>query len=552
MVSLRWLLACFVLSVGMVACTADRGGIAPPGTGGAGGDSGMGGTGGDAGLTCPEMPCENGGNCLDNICDCTGAGYAGDFCEIDIDECLNSETCINGGACTNDVGSFTCDCSSIDFDGDNCENMIDDCAGIDCTNGACIDGNREYACDCDDGWANEGGVSTGTCNVEIKDCMTPGVCVNGDCNDSGPSVVCTCDAGWKGTACNIAEDCGTPPNAPDDATSTVNGTGYNETTDYVCNPGYSGGSEVLTCGDDENWSPAAPTLTCTIRDCMGLAAPTNGSVDMSGGTTFGETATYSCDSGYSLSGSTTRMCDATGSWSGSAPTCEEIADCLPNPCLNGGSCTEDPGSGNYTCNCVSGYDGDNCENDIDECMGGLGPCDANGTSTCDGASPAGSYTCACNAGYSGMDCDGCAATYVSSMVTMGTCVDDPCDPDPGTCVASSVCFQDTDDTASCTETCDDMITNQDESDQDCGGMCGANCADGADCGDDADCATAVCNFTTGLCGQIADGETCSRDGECISDTCGVIVPRKCISCSDSIQNGDETGIDCGGATCPPC
>ena len=24
------------------------------------------------------------------------------------------------------------------------------------------------------------------------------------------------------------------------------------------------------------------------------------------------------------------------------------------------------------------------------------------------------------------------------------------------------------------------------------------------------------------------------------------------TCTDSIQNGDETGIDCGGATCPPC
>ncbi len=38
------------------------------------------------------------------------------------------------------------------------------------------------------------------------------------------------------------------------------------------------------------------------------------------GTTFGETATYTCDNGYQLSGSSTVTCQASGSWS-PAPTC---------------------------------------------------------------------------------------------------------------------------------------------------------------------------------------------------------------------------------------
>lgn len=35
---------------------------------------------------------------------------------------------------------------------------------------------------------------------------------------------------------------------------------------------------------------------------------------------------------------------------------------------------------------------------------------------------------------------------------------------------------------------------------------------------------------------------------CLSATCGVAGP----TCTDGIQNGDETGVDCGGSTCAPC
>ena len=39
-------------------------------------------------------------------------------------------------------------------------------------------------------------------------------------------------------------------------------------------------------------------------------------------TTFGSTATYTCNSGYTLTGDTTSTCGATGQWSSSAPTCD--------------------------------------------------------------------------------------------------------------------------------------------------------------------------------------------------------------------------------------
>ena len=92
------------------------------------------------------------------------------------------------------------------------------------------------------------------------------------------------------------------------------------------------------------WSGSAPTCECmlliielssntcvhdvsllsTVVDCGALPDPANGQVNDTAGTTLGQIATYSCSTGYNLVGNSTRMCQATGVWSGSAPTCERM------------------------------------------------------------------------------------------------------------------------------------------------------------------------------------------------------------------------------------
>ena len=57
-------------------------------------------------------------------------------------------------------------------------------------------------------------------------------------------------------------------------------------------------------------------------DCGNLTNPANGHVNQTTGTTFGQTAIYSCNTGYNLVGESTHTCQATGEWSGSEPTCE--------------------------------------------------------------------------------------------------------------------------------------------------------------------------------------------------------------------------------------
>ena len=37
----------------------------------------------------------------------------------------------------------------------------------------------------------------------------------------------------------------------------------------------------------------------------------------------------------------------------------DIDECATSPCQNGGSCTDQVNG--YTCNCIAGYDGTNCE-----------------------------------------------------------------------------------------------------------------------------------------------------------------------------------------------
>ena len=65
-------------------------------------------------------------------------------------------------------------------------------------------------------------------------------------------------------------------------------------------------------------------MILTAVECGSLTDPANGSVNHTAGTTFGQTANYSCNTGYNLVGDSTRTCNATGKWSGSEPTCEGV------------------------------------------------------------------------------------------------------------------------------------------------------------------------------------------------------------------------------------
>ncbi|XP_076808503.1 uncharacterized protein LOC143451672 isoform X1 [Clavelina lepadiformis] len=120
--------------------------------------------------------------------------------------------------------------------------------------------------------------------------------------------------------------------------------------------------------------------------------------------------------------------------------------CQPNPCNSTHTARCEDLVGDYSCHCLPGYHGKNCENEVNVCANQ--PC-KNGA-TCLRHSPT-SFSCNCPAGYRGSTCsvdiDECAT---ANCGLHGTCVDGvnsfTCDCDPG--YRGEVCDENIDDCAS--------------------------------------------------------------------------------------------------------
>ncbi|XP_019857190.1 PREDICTED: uncharacterized protein LOC100638611 isoform X13 [Amphimedon queenslandica] len=107
-----------------------------------------------------------------------------------------------------------------------------------------------------------------------------------------------------------------------------NSTSYNSTATYSCESGFNlAGVAERTCLSSGNWSRDPPY--CQIVNCSELIVETNAfgglSVSYSSNSrSYNSTATYSCDDGYSLTGTFIRTCLSSGNWSGDPPSCEIV------------------------------------------------------------------------------------------------------------------------------------------------------------------------------------------------------------------------------------
>lgn len=97
----------------------------------------------------------------------------------------------------------------------------------------------------------------------------------------------------------------------------------------------------------------------------------------------------------------------------------------------------------------------------------------------------------------------------------------------------------------CQSLCENGKTDPGETDVDCGGSLCTPCANDMHCTANSDCLSKLC--TNGIC----EAQSCSISGCPDGYQCDA-VSGSCYSCSDGIQNGDETGVDCGGSECSRC
>jgi Golgi apparatus protein 1 len=144
--------------------------------------------------------CFSGGSCVttddDNYSCICRAGFAGDNCELNINDC-DVNPCFNSGTCIDEVNSFRCLCVP-GFVGDLCQENVDDCLTKPCANGGtCLDLVNDYKCTCAAGYVGK------DCSINIDECE-PNPCLNGGiCEDRVEEYFCKCPTGYRGQRCEI-------------------------------------------------------------------------------------------------------------------------------------------------------------------------------------------------------------------------------------------------------------------------------------------------------------------------------------------------------------
>uniref|UniRef100_A0A8C7JHN6 Delta-like protein n=1 Tax=Oncorhynchus kisutch TaxID=8019 RepID=A0A8C7JHN6_ONCKI len=346
---------------------------------------------------CVSNPCANGGTCHEVPsgfeCHCP-AGWAGPTCAKDTDECA-SNPCAQGGTCIDMENGFECLCLP-QWAGKTCQIDVNECMGKPCLNAySCKNLIGGYHCACFRGWAGQ------NCDISQNSCAS-GPCRNGGrCHTLLDSFMCECPHGYTGTTCEVQSNPCSPNPCQNQAQC------HSLMDDFYC--ACSDDFEGKTCSELKDH---CKTNHCEVIDSCTVAVATNGtqegvwhiSSNVCGphGRCISQPAgnfTCSCEPGF------------TGTY------CHEnINDCVPPPCKNGGTCID--GISSFKCFCPDGWEGTLCDMDVNECS--RNPCKNGGRCV----NLLNHFYCQCQDNWKGKTCHSRESQCDSSTCSNGgTCFD---------------------------------------------------------------------------------------------------------------------------------
>lgn len=502
------------------------------------------------------------------------------YCDV-FDDGVANATCVDPKRCGNGIVEPGEECDDgNDIDGD--------CCATDCS--AETTGNP-----CDDGlFCTEVDECAGGLCIGLGDpCSAGGECAN-SCNENTDSCLLS-----QGTACSTDENPCT-----DDL---CDGAGSCEHTFNVapCDDGvFCNGADICSEGScsDHAGNPCASGSECAddcnenagnCFDAVGTSCLTDGNVCTDNicdglGACIHPNNTVGCDDGLFCTVTDTCLngtCVGAGNPCSGGDECSDLCDDAADNCHDpsGNACTDDgnpctddicDGSGgcSHPFNSAPCDDGNACT-DGDVCFAGA--CTAGAPLNCDDANSCTDDSCnvatGCEYSNNTASCsDGNACTTADTCNGAGVCVggappdcndgevctDDSCNPQVGCENTSNVAA------------CDDGIFCN-GADTCSGGTCsdhaGDPCSGGNECADTCNEGAATCNEAQGTqCtsdGNVCTDNQCDGAGQCVAnnntDPCpgdglcggGICIPP---NCSDSIQNANETDVDCGGIDCSAC
>ncbi|CAH1266832.1 NOTCH3 [Branchiostoma lanceolatum] len=358
---------------------------------------------------CIHDPCFT-GYCSSDVtgfsCTCD-AGWEGDVCDTDIDECISgTNNCDTEATCTNTAGSFTCTCNTgYTGDGVTCSDVDECSANTDNCDPEATCGNTvgSFICTCNTGFTGDGGTCT-----DIDFCVGDPCWSGGTCEDGLTGYTCNCPAGAMGQSCETVVEADTCYRLSNhslphkDASTACENIGGQLVDIWETSEQQLLASLVQRKTSVSHWtvmkSPLPPLLhadgsllsvqsawmsgntygpfdVCVLLDyqhnftgsyracaeehyyiCESTIVPCHPHVCQNGG---------NCSSCFS----NTTMCDCHPGFTG--VFCEtDMDECASNPCQNGGRCLDHVNS--FSCDCRRGYYGHLCENDINYCD--MNPC----------------------------------------------------------------------------------------------------------------------------------------------------------------------------------